>query len=68
MNKDTNAFVYQQSQVACTVPVNNIEGSFVCLIPASVLFADVCIIDWLVGWLVEGLAETVVCNADLPKS
>jgi hypothetical protein len=46
MSKYTTDFVYQQSRVACTVPVNKIEGGFVYLITASVLFADVCVIDW----------------------
>jgi hypothetical protein len=55
MNKDTSEFVYQQSRVACTVPVNNIEGSFVYLVTAFVLFADVCIIDWSFDWLKDWL-------------
>jgi hypothetical protein len=45
MSKHTSEFVYQQSRVACTVSVNKMERGFVYLITASVLFADVCIID-----------------------
>jgi len=63
MNKYTSEFVYQQSRVSGTVHVNKIEGGFVYLVTASVLFAYVCIIDWLIGWLVEGLVETDCCNA-----
>jgi hypothetical protein len=45
MNRNTSEFGYQQSRVACTVPVNKIEGGFFYLITASLLFADVRIID-----------------------
>jgi len=45
MNKYTSEFVYQHSRVACSVAVNKTEGGFVYLITASVIFADVCIID-----------------------
>jgi len=62
MNKYTREFVYQHSRVACSVPVNKTAGGFVYLITASVPFADVCIIDWLIDRLIGWrLVETDWC-------